>query len=245
MTAETAIYGVDIGVYYFGATGQPTSSTTFAWCRLTKWEDRPFLHSRSGISLTELAEQISEDLASRVSVAIGFEAPMWIPAVTATKHLHGPLFEPRFPAEEKHQWYLQSGAAASLKAVALGYSLFTSLRRLGVEGITTTTVPSEWATEAEILLFEGFVAGSRRWTVNQPKSPHLRDAWTVAFACWETLSRPSSPRPRSEILHDAGAGVPATISLWRWILEASGFARHRGPADCRVVALREARAGVH
>ena len=83
--------------------------------------------------MNTLASRIAEDLRAGAGVALGFEAPMRTPAPSVLPD-QGNLFKHRFdPQERRYEWYLQSGAAATMKALTLGKILISQLVRLGAE----------------------------------------------------------------------------------------------------------------
>jgi hypothetical protein len=141
----TACYALDIGIYTLRRDGAPTAGSSAAWaCALAGCEDFAAIRhggtrgqhelaiggtqvARSGRSIPQLAERIGEDLLSPGGVALGFEAPMWLPIRRGSLGARERLFAPRFDAEGGREWYLQSGAAASLKAIALGVMLLSAV----------------------------------------------------------------------------------------------------------------------
>ena len=229
---DEVVYGVDIGVYHVTHQGEPKSSTTFAWCRLANLEESSTERSQKGKSLAELAENIRSDLDSQRRIALGFEAPMWLPAGRVETLVEHPVFEPRFGAEKQpYLWYAQAGAAASIKALVLGSMLF---EEIGPERLTKTTTQIEtWREDSGILLYEGFVVGERRHATESNESQDELDARAVATAFFDTSI--GSDGQRSEVLHAAGDAKRA-FSVWNSILNFAGEANHSGPCDCQVVA---------
>ncbi len=248
-TIRTVSYALDIGVYDIGTRGQVLASTTAAWCRVPK--GTPLLeqlrHSgtpdtstfsventgyvfRSGRSIPGLAEAIAADLKRGWAVALGFEAPMWFPV----EHEHRAqlkLFAPRFEAERGAEWYLQSGAAATLKSIALGILLREELRAcLGGALPSLTTEPS---LGGSLTLYEGFVVGP--YKVLGGDVPDETDALLAAVA-WGAVHRgfelPSSLRALA--LHSRGTRAGPSMSIWATVWGSSPVS---GPPDCDVVAV--------
>ena len=176
-TPLRVVYALDIGVYNLDLSNEVDSSTTAAWCRLTEtpkslYNDVDYLgcppdyieisfpdgcQALCGRHIGVLANHISSDIAAGNAVALGFEAPMWFPlTLDADSHK---LFYPRFPVERGHEWYIQAGAAATVKAISLGILLF----RLISKETTITQIsrnPHCWTTSpSSLTLFEAFVAG--------------------------------------------------------------------------------------
>ena len=255
----TISYALDIGVYFTGKREQVLSKTSAAWCRvhdgvsdltalqysacgngydegvLSVSDDEASF--KCGRSLRVLAAALAEDLDAGHRVGLGFEAPMWIPLTSA----HGPdlsLFEARFDAEEDHRWYVQAGAAASLKAMVLGDLLFRLLgSHLGGKvGLTTSLKGWEQGT---IVLYEAFVAGSHKVT-GAPAAEEAPDEWDafVAALAWghfhSDFELPNGYR--AVRLHEAGDRDPREVlSIWSTLRRAGTVA---GPPDCEVVALK-------
>ncbi|MGB3632720.1 MAG: hypothetical protein WA982_01630, partial [Rubrobacteraceae bacterium] len=170
--SDAVVFALDIGTYKIGVSGQILAKTTTAWCRLDdgvanlegiEYSGTPAagcfevpagqISSKfeCGRSIKKLAEAIAEDLESERRISLGFEAPMWLPL----EHEHSPnlsFFGPRFKEERRREWYLQAGAAATVKAISLGTMLRKHLsRRCGKVGFVTK--PDPWSPKT-IILFE-------------------------------------------------------------------------------------------
>ena len=160
------------------------------------------------------------------------------------------LFEPRFDEEADFRWYLQSGAAASVKSIALGRMLFWHIReRLGIkhpsgddstEDIACRIMGAqEWAESEDcngkITLFEAFVAGvykdNHRFDNISKTHDDKKDACIGALA-WVAASQDRVDARKGQ-LHEAGTASLPVISLWGQITQTS----IDGPTDCDVVAL--------
>lgn len=259
---EDVVFVLDIGVYKTGVSGQVLASTTAGWSRITRgvidfdyieYKGTPtYGHftnlsdpdessiSFCGRSIEKLAEMMVQDLRAGRRVALGFEAPMWFPL----ENRHRPnmnLFAPRFSAEQGSEWYLQSGAAATLKAISLG----TMLREHLHEFVGTTkraTMIEEWKP-GTVLLFEAFVVGKYRVN-NVTAGIGVTDEWdafTAALA-WGNLHLGFlTPIPFHGVqLHRAGARTGPCLSVWDVIFGAESFSAS-GKSDCEVVALEKRR----
>lgn len=256
-----ATYALDVGVYNLGGKGQVLSSTTAAWARavdsITSVDE--IQHSGSldsgefadprgrtwscGRRVGALVERIARDLDTGVSVALGFEAPMWFP-ISRLESAGLQLFGPRFDAERGSEWYLQSGAAATVKAISLGSMVLSQLLR----NRTTVRFSTEFIENGDpaIILFEAFVVAS--YKVKPPAgaaaTPNHWDALTASVA-WGTLNAgldlPSNLQ--AVRLHRRGSFLGDVVSVWQVIadtlpLEAATIS---GPADCEVVGMSSAR----
>jgi hypothetical protein len=256
------VFALDIGVYGTGSSGQILSGTTAAWCRLERGitdigsliyggtatfgqfaaphdSTLPF-SCVCGRSIEKLAELIAADLSAGHRVALGFEAPMWLPL----EHRHKPrlkLFGPRFQAEAGSEWYLQSGAAATLKAISLGVMLREHLRDCHHLKKRTTHVDF-WQPDT-LLLFEAFVVGPFKTlgVKAADAAPNEWDAFTAALA-WGALhlSFITSPTIAPILLHRTGAREGSCLSVWDVIF--GDLLPPFGSPDCDVVAMRSANA---
>jgi len=255
------VYALDIGVYNLGARSQILSSTTTAWCRLPspptslagveysgtassgqfclsgKWS------ANCGRSIDDLARAMARDFKEGKSIALGFEAPMWFPM----HRKHSPslsLFSPRFSEESGHEWYLQAGAAATLKAASLGCLLFSQVEGLGVRLAPSTDPDSRRTGNGTLILFEAFVAGD--YKLGRPSGVPVAaanewDAVTAAVSWFLAHGFPSyelSAQPTT--LHRAGSQRGGLMSVWSIILGASVTPVNvQGPPDCEIVAMRD------
>jgi hypothetical protein len=242
----TASYALDIGTYTLGVKGQVrTSDTTTAWARLTSgmasFHQLPAA-GKHGADVPDLARSINTDLASGHSVSLGFEAPMWLP----TARVHRPslqLFAGRFLEENQstRQWYLNGGAAATLKALSLGIML---LSVVGAENpsVRLTTRP-DCTAQNTIVLFEAFV--TKEFKLGQYRPIGItKDQWDAFLAslAWGALHKsfsvPACITPR--LLHAAGSEPAETLSIWKTIASnVPSLSPVEGPPDCDVVALAE------
>lgn len=254
--SSDAIYALDIGVYNVGVEGQVLATSTAAWCRVgvgtpefgslrySGTPDHGEIRSgetsswRCGRNMEHLAEAIAADLHNGARVALGFEAPMWLPLGRE----HRPnfeLFAPRFAKEKGHAWYLQAGAAATSKAIGLGVMVFSTLLNQ-CSGLACATNCAEWQGKT-LMLFEAFVAGP--YKIPPPASlrdaPNEWDALVAALAWGASHARFRTPdRVRPAVLHGAGARQAECLSVWKAICDASGLpGAHAGPPDCEVVTL--------
>ena len=268
-TMPTVVYALDIGVYHTGAEGQVLSKTTAAWCRATegnrafdslRYSGTPcsgYFRSdreagaagspgfRCGRSLPLLADSIAQDLAEGARIALGFEAPMWLPLAFR----EGPnltLFSPRFPAEADHRWYLQSGAAATVKAISLGIPLLKGVMdRLPGREIRWTTEVERWK-EDTLILFEAFVAGDHKVPgfKGSEDAPDEWDAFLAALAWGSIHAGFELPDGvEAESLHMAGTHPDPSVSIWDVVAggtQGSRSTKVAGPSDCEVVGLRSA-----
>ena len=254
---DSISYALDIGVYETGAMGQMLAGTTAAWCRAVGGTSylKELVHEGTptagrfsriggmeefvcGRSIEGLARAIARDLSDGHQVALGFEAPMWLPIELR----HRPnlrLFGPRFDAERGSEWYLQSGAAAALKSVALGILLREHLRA-ELDGKLPALSTAYADGGKALVLFEAFVVGP--FKVLGRDVLDETDAMVAAIA-WGAVHRgfalPGEFRP--VVLHKSGSRTGQCLSLWSTIFSGETVG---GPPDCEVVALAEREAGL-
>jgi hypothetical protein len=233
------VYALDIGVYHTGENEEILNRSTAAWCRLDGGiAELSEIISRAsfGKSIPELAAHIANDLSANRHVSLGFEAPMWLPL----EHEHKPqfrLFGPRFDEEEGAEWYKQSGAAATLKAISLGVMLRECLNSR-MKGMSRTTDPNQRQSKP-LNLFEAFVVGPYKLHDYRPPLMN-RDHWDAFIACLAWGARIHKFRTpvlmRSRLFHEAGSRRGPCLSIWDIIFSENSGANAR-PVDCAVVAL--------
>lgn len=258
LASMAVVYSLDIGVYFVTRAGQPASRTKAAWARLNHWPGdlaavRAGARSGTALELTSesgrpidtdrdllgLASRLLADLGAQRWVALGFEAPMWFPVYTAGPTPGDPLFPCRCEEERTREWYLQSGAAATLKAIGLGTWLF-SLLHDELPDLRFTTEPEEWRRRPErLLLFESFVAGSYK---RSPPAGVPHDSWDAllgAAALWATEVAPGAAVGiAARRFEPAIPGDPSIVSVWKVILDQTGYSTTSGSAGaCGTYAL--------
>ena len=256
-----SVYALDIGVYRTTKTGGISPGSTTGWCRLTdgvrtpegqyeahRYSETVRRVSRSesslspiecGRSIADLATAIADDMRDGRRVALGFEAPMWFP-VELNHCSDLDLFSPRFDAERSHEWYLQSGAAATVKATCLGVLLVHELRSKLDQDVRMTTNIDAWLP-GTMMVYEAFVAGLYKVCgikVSEVSSDE-RDAVIAALA-WKAVhagfALPAGFRART--LHTSGKHGKEAVSVWKHIASDGSI---EGPDDCEVVAIEDTR----
>jgi hypothetical protein len=187
---------------------------------------------------------MANDLKQDRPVALGFEAPMWFPIYGEHRHSLS-LFTPRFPEESGHEWYLQAGAAATLKAASLGCLLFSRLAAQDVllEQVELSTDPGSQKTPGTLVLFEAFVAGEFKLDRPSGVLESAVNEWDAATAAssWFRVRTPCSDGLPGNpvILHKGGSIRDDVISVWNIIINTVvPSSRVHGPHDCEVVGTR-------
>jgi hypothetical protein len=250
----TVVYALDIGVYHTNHNGEVLPGTTAAWCRLTsgvenldsiRWKgdhNQEGLHDpngwecQCGRSIQDLGQGIAQDLQNGHRVALGFEAPMWLPVV----HNGNDAFSARFAQERnRYQWYKQAGAAATVKGIVLGVMLRAVIEEERHEPVSGVTALDNWQV-GNMLLLEAFVTRTYRLprpNLVPPGRCHEWDALTAALA-WggihANFALPVGAQP--QLLHPQNLHRPDCISIWDMIWGTQEAIA--GPPDCDVVALQ-------
>jgi hypothetical protein len=251
------VFALDIGVFNLGVAGQVLKNTTAAWCRLdrgiTDLESLDYGGNASsgqftdrtdgdrcvavcGRSIAALADLIARDVRDRRHVALGFEAPMWLP-LELEESPKMQLFRPRFEAETGNEWFIQSGAAATVKAISLGVMLVEYLRA-SVPTLSCTTEVDLW-DRGPVLLFEAFVAGTFKVVPGAAgrAAPNEWDAFTAALAFGAVHAGfDAPPFVAAEALHRAGERTGASLSIWDSIFGGRSIPL-TGPPDCEIVGV--------
>jgi hypothetical protein len=177
-----ASYAVDIGMYHVGAKGQMCADTTTAWARSGEGtpsfnditysgscDEGAFAKSTQrwscGRSISRLVDRIAADIDAGCSVSLGLEAPMWFP-IGLKQCANLQLFNPRCDDERGSECYVQSGAAATVKAISIA-AMLVNLLTSKQPGVKLTTDPSSGADGA-ITLYEAFVVGKGEFKMPVP-----------------------------------------------------------------------------
>jgi hypothetical protein len=176
------------------------------------------------------------ELESGNAVAIGFEAPMWIPAPVDLP-VGGALFFPRFEEEQGTEWYLQSGAAATAKALVIGRLLLSQLAKVSpIPEVTVGPIILEMSA-AKIYLYEGFVVGQYRST---PLWDLSQDEWdSVCCALAYAGQMGGSQILGFESCRFDSNVTQKIISHWETIAGTAGLGADACKGACPTVGLRK------
>jgi hypothetical protein len=145
-------FGIDVGSY--SETGH------FAWYELTSASDSPTPNEDCHDPVA-LADRAIATLREGKQIALGLEAPIWMPG---SEVLLGrcPRMHERFASEKGRTWY--AGAAATVGMMALS-ALSDLLARLAVANLNQTITDdfSHWdETKDSILLYESFLLTNKK-----------------------------------------------------------------------------------
>ncbi len=246
--SNAAVFAVDVGVYVSGAEGVPLLGTTFAWAKrrlpltagVSGQEPLPIPTAWTADShnMRVLVDTMVSDLESGNRVALGFEAPMWLPLFRVLPRHSFRLFQPRFEQEKSREWYLQAGAAATTKGMSFAALLLSLIReRANISHLTTDR--RRWGESGSaILLFEAFVAGSFKLPTPPGADRDQWDAQTAAVAYALSLT-PSAETPFvSQTLAAADSDSSSTLSIWAAAARSAGLDDAECRGRCEVVGLQ-------
>ena len=253
-----ASYAVDIGMYHVGGKGQMCSDTTTAWARsgegtpsfdditysgscdegtFAKSTQRWSCHGRS---ISRLVDRIAADIDAGCSVSLGLEAPMWFP-IGLEQCANLQLFKPRCEDERGSEWYVQSGAAATVKAVSIA-AMLVNLLTSKQPGVKLTTDPTA-GTNGTIILYEAFVVDEFKMPVpaGATQAKNEWDAFTASLA-WGAVNWafdiPPAVYPKKRYTRPALVPVGDRFCLWQIVASlVPSHPRVDGPLDCQIVGL--------
>ncbi len=238
------IYGVDIAQYHVGPNRNQIGRRKWAWARLECASGAlvqlqtmdPMI--TTGLNLGDLMTALEGDIKNEAAVSLGFEAPMWIPAPVELPEA-GRLFRARCTQEAGREWYLQSGAAATVKALTFAKIIFTRLRAQfpNLHLSTSPAVPPK----DTLTLFEGFVTGEV-YKPDPPEGIDRGDRWdalctALAYAKM-VVGAELPPGYDADTLLPQAAGNPESYSIWMFAALAAGFDGRALADTCTVVGLR-------
>jgi hypothetical protein len=211
------VYAVDVGAPGGG----------LAWARFAPEAE----HNPCGsMNYDVLVDLIIRDLRADLPVALGFEAPMFLPVAPTIGGLTGArLGEPA-------AWSFGAGACVTTVAIPL---MAMTLRRIRSQlnpaprvGLDAARWLDPDAPRSHLLLWEAFVSGAAhaRGPNAAGLTAHLQDAATAvhAFVQWER----ANPRPPSDVSTNEPISTVGTAMLW------SGLDSDLGLLHQQVLVLR-------
>ena len=137
------------------------------------------LGDTEGSSLDELCGQLVADLQARRSVALGFEAPLWIPYATHEARLRTAREgEAGVGRGWSRPWSIHAGAYATANGIQqTTYALHRIATELRAATPRVTFDPERLrAGDADLLVWEAFVTGAAK------TGSHIGDAMSAATA---------------------------------------------------------------
>lgn len=198
---KRAIYAVDIG----STRCKPGCGPNFAWARVDP--ENPSLVSTS-TSIDALAVRLISDLNEDCSIALGFEAPLFIPVPEESAALcYG----------RKNEGSRSFAAPAGLSVTALGvHEAAWVLRRIAQscdETVQFATNPASWPPTGNspiLFCWEAFVSDRAH------SESHLRDAATAVMAF---LSAERNLQAATKIAADNPLSLIGAVALWSGLTE--------------------------
>ena len=193
------IYGVDVGSTRLQAK---TKKNNFAWTRVDPDADKPILEGND--SIESLCRCLVSDLAASRSVALGFEAPLFIPVPESAEDLSKGRCN-----EGSQAWSAPPGLSVTTLGLHQAAWILRKVARASITALRFSLEPKDWPpnedSDESVLLFcwEAFVSGDAHAEKRDPGG-HLRDAATATMKflryeqsreCWPdavTAERPFS-----------------------------------------------------
>ncbi len=205
MNTKFSVYAADIG---------SIANNKFAWCR----DDNSGLPDGNG-EIREMVKSVSRDLSQGVSVALGFEAPLFVPVAEEPKELNRAR-----KGEGSRPW--SAGAGCGSLATALPICVWT-FEQLAKGNATTNIFPTfHWEAfrtgTANLFIWEAFVSGEAKKLAAESSNPHLEDAKIAARTFWNALNE------NGDIMIDKIVTAPQPFSLVGAALLRSGLTKDLG-----------------
>jgi hypothetical protein len=190
------VYAVDIGSTRTSPNGQPA----FAWASVGKTPLEQGVRCSSDIEI--LAREIEEDFLAGYSVALGFEAPLFIPVPTDSKDLSRGR-----EGDGNRSWAAPAGAAVA--TLGLHQSAWLLRRLVTVcSGVPLLLDYRLWLKRGDapvLLLWEAFVSGEAH------NEDHRRDA---ASAATYFLAHESDLAAKTACRAENPISLIGSASLW-------------------------------
>ncbi|MFT4040930.1 MAG: hypothetical protein QM692_22295 [Thermomicrobiales bacterium] len=159
---DVVTWAVDIG---------SVKRNRFGWCR----KDRNSL--RSGESIVDLVEGVSQDLNERRQVALGFECPLFVPVTADPQNLTSARI-----GEGSRSWSAGAGCGALATGLPETVWILERVRHtVAVPVAATLNWEAFHERQANLFLWEAFVTGAAKGEA------HTHDAEIAALKFWESL----------------------------------------------------------
>jgi len=165
------IYACDVGTTRPARKGRQNRilGAAFAWARLSPEEPSVVRVSQD---IERLVIELGNDMLAGKSVALGFEAPLFIPVPNSAENLSR-----RREGEKDRAFSAPAGLAVAALAVHQAAWVLSTLRRTCKDGCTFTTDWKAWPPSGEqqtLFCWEAFVSGKAH------SDTHVYDAATAA-----------------------------------------------------------------
>jgi hypothetical protein len=215
-----SVYAVDVG----------SPGAGLAWARLAPHTGESV---RGSMNFSHFLDRIVQDLRAGVPVALGFEAPMFLPVAADIGNLT------RARTAEPAAWSFGAGAYVTTVAIPLMAYTLRHIRSNLETAPNVTLDSNEWlkpgSAGSHLFLWEAFVTGAAhaRETNEAGIQVHLIDAATavLSFIQWES----TIPRENSHVTAENAISTVGAAVLW------SGLARGEELLHRQTMVLRPRR----
>lgn len=153
------IYACDVGSVKKGK---------FAWARVVPGLGNP----KASTSINHLVTQLLQDITEGLSIALGFEAPLFLPVPACSTQLSRGR-----NGEENRSMFAASGATVTTLGIHEAAWILRAIHDSSRQALTYTLDWNEWPPEGEsqsLFLWEAFISGSAH------SETHKHDAATAA-----------------------------------------------------------------
>lgn len=156
----------------------------------------------SGRDIDRLVEQLAEDLEADHFVALGFEAPLWIPKPASAAEIGKGRV-----GEGNRAW--SASAGSSVLAYSIQQSTYVLWRLANLVSRVTFRPDDLAARRAQLLVWEAFVSGKAK--DRHAAEPHIADAMAagIAFSSRWEAGYVYSDLEAGEVISLAGLSVHA------------------------------------
>jgi hypothetical protein len=196
--AKRVIYACDVG---------STLAGNFGWVRVEPKRSEPETVPAGCSDIRTLVAKIAEDLRCGYSIALGFEAPLFIPVPRSADDLSKGR-----EGEDGCPFSAQAGAYVTTLGMHQAAWVLREIYCSCSEICTFTLNPQDWPpTTSRQLLFcwEAFVAGSAKG--EDKEQSHVRDAATAAMAF---LCREEDLMKSNKVAAERPLSLIGAAALW-------------------------------
>ena len=193
---QDVTYAVDVGrIARVDAGTRAGADNRFGWARISP-KNRPILGEDYGYDADSLRSCLRSDLSTGLRVALGIEAPLFVPCRQDQEMLG--------TARGKFESAIGRAFTASGGASVLTCGLVQLPYLLGDHEDVVTTSVREFESGSQLLVWEAFVSGKHRGTVAHPclypadsdldehGTSHVCDAWSVGATADRALTQDSA-----------------------------------------------------
>lgn len=150
-----------------------------------------------GHDLDELCGLLSSDLAKGEQVALGFEAPLWVPLAKTVADLGK-----QRPGEGNRSWGASAGAAVLACGLQQSTYVLTEIARASPRATATIDAVGWHDGDAQLLIWEAFVSGLAKDP--HAEDPHVADAQAAVM---ELERRLTTGELRSDLEGDRAISI--------------------------------------